>query len=75
MTTDNQFLPPPPSYIGDSVYVRYGGYSTAIELYLDNGLGPHTKIFLEPEVVTGLKYWMKLLDERMEKAEAAQVEE
>ncbi len=60
------FLPPPATYLGDSVYVRYEGWGTAIRLYLDNGSGPHTEIVLEPEVLNSLEVWLKLLRERVE---------
>jgi hypothetical protein len=60
------FLPPPATYLGDSVYVRYEGWGTAIRLYLDNGSGAHTTIVLEPEVHAALGVWMKLLQERVE---------
>jgi len=36
-------------YLGDSVYADYDGYQ--IRLYLDNGLGVDTEIFMEPDVM------------------------
>ena len=46
-------------YLGDSVYVKTeDGF---IKLYLDNGSGPHTIIFLEPSVMEALVEWYKKL--------------
>ncbi len=36
-------------YLGDSVYFRLE--PPFVVLYLDNGEGPHTTIYLEPEVL------------------------
>jgi len=41
-----------PQYLGDSVYYVFDGYQ--IKLYLDNGLGEHTTIYLEPNVANRL---------------------
>lgn len=40
---------PDREYLGDSVYVDYNG-ARQIILQLDNGMGVHTEIVLEPEV-------------------------
>ena len=37
-------------YLGDSVYVQFDG-QYYVKLYLDNGMGEHTVIMMEPEVV------------------------
>lgn len=45
-------------YLGDSVYVKQdecGGFL----LYLDNGYGPHTEIYLEPEVYEALTIFVE----------------
>lgn len=39
-------------YLGDSVYATFDGY--AITIYLDNGLGQHWPIYLEPDVLERL---------------------
>lgn len=41
-----------PQYLGDSVYYVFDGYQ--IKLYLDNGMGEHTTIYLDPEVANKL---------------------
>lgn len=41
-----------PQYLGDSVYYVFDGYQ--IKLYLDNGMGDHDIIYLEPEVFNKL---------------------
>ena len=41
-----------PQYLGDSVYYVFDGYQ--IKLYLDNGMGEHTIIYLDPEVADKL---------------------
>jgi hypothetical protein len=38
------------SYLGDSVYAQNDG-NYYIQVYLDNGIGPHNIIMMEPEVV------------------------
>lgn len=40
------------TYLGDSVYAEFDGYSIAI--YTDNGLGFFNKIYLEPEILKAL---------------------
>jgi hypothetical protein len=41
-----------PEYLGDSIYYVFDGYQ--IKLYLDNGMGEHTTIYLDPNVVDKL---------------------
>lgn len=41
-----------PVYLGDSVYAQMDGVS--VRLYLDNGLGAHSEIYLEPAVYSAL---------------------
>lgn len=41
-----------PQYLGDSVYYIFDGYQ--IKLYLDNGMGEHAIIYLDPEVADKL---------------------
>lgn len=61
-----KFLPPPPVYIGDSVYVRYEGSRLTLRLYLDNGMGPHSEIVLEHEHLEALDAYRKVLRDRVE---------
>jgi len=46
-------------YIGDSVYAEYDGYS--VKLTTENGLpsDPSNTIFLEPEVLQSLNYFVE----------------
>ncbi len=44
-------------YLGDSVYATFDGYITTI--YLDNGMGAHTQIVMEPEVLEALDRFVK----------------
>lgn len=46
MATNNK------TYLGDSVYYEFDGYY--VQLYTDNGMGPHNQIALEPEVMLAL---------------------
>lgn len=39
----------PIEYIGDSVYIRFDGYSFVI--YTDNGNGAENEIYLEPDMI------------------------
>lgn len=47
------------SYIGDSVYAEFDGYS--IILTTENGFGPSNTIILEPEVYEGLLFFVDSL--------------
>lgn len=41
-------------YLGDSVYVKPWEQMNGVQLYLDNGEGPHTIIYLEDAVMEAL---------------------
>ena len=58
-TTKNHQMPKPKkSYLGDSVYAEYTGYS--IILTTENGCGPINTIHLEGEVWEALVKFVKL---------------
>ena len=44
-------------YLGDSVYVKFDGCNFI--LYLDNGMGEHNCICMEPEVLTKLNNFVE----------------
>jgi hypothetical protein len=46
------------TYLGDSVYARFDGYS--IILTTENGYGPSNTIVMEPEVYSSLEKWVDL---------------
>lgn len=52
-----------PRYLGDSVYVRVKG--GMVNLYLNNGEGDHTEIYLEVETLDAFLEWLKDLRVRM----------
>ena len=47
-------------YLGDSVYADFDGYY--IKLYLDNGIGKHNIIYLEPMVIDALVLYKERID-------------
>lgn len=50
---------PKPKYLGDSVYIEPWEISPySFILYLDNGLGRHTEIYLEDTVVLALEEYL-----------------
>lgn len=49
-----------PTYIGDSVYIREGSFKGQFILYLDNGLGPHTEIYIEREQLLSIIQYVKI---------------
>lgn len=48
-------------YLGDSVYAEYLG--DGVRLYLDNGMGAHTEIFMEGSVIAALQLFVKQAQE------------
>ncbi len=45
-----------PTYLGDSVYMRFDGY--AFVIYTDNGMGAENEIYLEPDVIDSLQRYV-----------------
>ena len=45
-------------YLGDSIYVREDPYENVI-LYLNNGLGNHSEIEMEPDVLENFLTYIK----------------
>ena len=52
-----------PTYLGDSVYARPWP-PNGVVIYLDNGHGPHTEIYLEPSVIAGLLVALRNKDQK-----------
>ena len=49
-------------YLGDSVYAEFDGFG--LRLYLDNGAGKKSKIYLEPDVVEKLDKFKESMFEK-----------
>lgn len=50
---------PKPEYLGDSVYIEPWDMSPySFKLYLDNGMGHHTEIYMEDTVVLALEKYL-----------------
>jgi len=48
-------------YLGDSVYIEFVG--DGVRLYLDNGEGAHTEIFMEGYVIDAFQRFIKRAQE------------
>jgi len=44
-------------YLGDSVYVNHDGFG--LDIHLNNGEGPHTNIYMEPQVFQSLLTYIR----------------
>jgi hypothetical protein len=60
-------------YLGDSVYADFDGYH--VILYLNNGDGAHSQIFLEPQVLFALDRYRKQLAEQLARPPESPVDE
>ena len=50
-------------YLGDSVYVEDWNDGYGLALFLDNGAGAHTMIFLEKSVLSSLKRYIEKFEQ------------
>jgi len=48
-------------YLGDSVYIEFTG--DGVRLYLDIGMGAHTEIFMEGDVIDKFQQFIKRAQE------------
>lgn len=52
-----------PVYLGDSVYVEFDGFQ--VRLYLNNGMGDHNSIYMEPDVLIAFQNYLLKLSEHI----------